>query len=410
MFGSKIEAAGESAIGDGAPRRVALFMFDFALTGVVRNGVRIANALAADGHDVHLIVSREDGRDQHDLDSRVRVVALRPAGTRLPRSLALAGDLLALRARIAAIGPQILASLGNHGHLPVAIASAGLAHVRRVYRISNELHRPGDGPLRRLQRRATMGIISKGADRLLLVSRHLARNPAFIGARERGVVAVVPNGVPADTIARAAASGPCPHPWLAGGGEPVVVAMGRLVAQKNFATLVEAVAIANRVRSTRLLILGHGTARARERLVAIAQDHGIADRVDLVGAIGNPFPYLRRATAFALPSLWEGASNALLEALACRVPIVASLTAGNAQEVLGHGRFGLLVEPMDTEAMAQAILWQTGPDRVCPGDRARDFDAEAAIRASCSALLGALVTPPPRRARLKPSTRPSPQS
>jgi glycosyltransferase involved in cell wall biosynthesis len=94
-----------------------------------------------------------------------------------------------------------------------------------------------------------------------------------------------------------------------------------------------------------------------------------------------------RAATFVLPSLWEGASNALLEAVACDVPIVASRSAGNAQEVLGYGRFGLLVDPLDVKGMAQAILYQTSADACRPGNRAADYSADDALARVCQAIV-----------------------
>jgi hypothetical protein len=91
---------------------------------------------------------------------------------------------------------------------------------------------------------------------------------------------------------------------------------------------------------------------------------------------------------FVLPSLWEGASNALLEALACGVPVIAATSAGNAQEVLGYGRYGLLVDPLDVEGMAQAMLYQTVADACRPGSRAADFTAAGMLGRLCMAVTG----------------------
>jgi glycosyltransferase involved in cell wall biosynthesis len=178
----------------------------------------------------------------------------------------------------------------------------------------------------------------------------------------------------------------CPHPWLED-GIPVVVAAGRLARHKNFDTLVRAVARATQQRPLRLIILGAGPAEERQRLQQLARGLGIGDDLHLQGEVANPFPFMARANVFALPSLWEGASNVLLEALACDVPIVAARSAGNAQEVLGYGRFGLLVDPQDVEGLAQAILYQVSPGACRPGTRAADFASGPALARACAALV-----------------------
>ena len=81
----------------------------------------------------------------------------------------------------------------------------------------------------------------------------------------------------------------------------------------------------------------------------------------------------------ALPSLWEGSSNVLLEAMACGTPVIASHTAGDARYVLGSGKYGLLVDPLDPDALAAALLRQTSDSRIEPASRARAFDRKHAL-------------------------------
>jgi L-malate glycosyltransferase len=74
-----------------------------------------------------------------------------------------------------------------------------------------------------------------------------------------------------------------------------------------------------------------------------------------VGELANPFPLLRASNVFCLPSRSEGFSNALLEAMACGLPCVATRVGGNA-EALEEGKSGYLVASEDADAMADRIL------------------------------------------------------
>ena len=365
-------------------RTIALFMFDFALTGVVLNAVRIANALVARGHDVTILVCRDGGDGRKALDRRVRVALVAGPLRRAKRGVVLAAAVPDLRRALKALQPSVLLSVGNHGHLAALIASQGLAGMRRVLRISNEPDHPGDGRIKRAIRRACQKAMIDRADQILLVSPHLARTAVLQRARAEGRAAITPNGVDTHAI-QMRAQAACDHRWIAS-GRPFVVTVGRLARQKNHGRLIEALAIANRTRDIGLMIVGGGSAEAFAALRAQAAELGIADRVALVGEVANPLPYVRAARAFILPSLWEGFSNALLEALACGTPIVASTTAGSAPDVLANGRYGLLVEPHDVSAMAAAILRQSGTDAVRPGDRALDFEADKAIARVCVAM------------------------
>ena len=136
------------------------------------------------------------------------------------------------------------------------------------------------------------------------------------------------------------------------------------------------------------MIVGPGPASLRAELVALATQLGVAHRVDLVGEKLNPYPFMRAADAFVLPSLWEGRSNVLLEAMACDVPIVASRRAGDAGDLLGEGQFGLLVDPLNVREMAGAILQQIGHGACRPGSRSLEYDQAVALDRACAVLLG----------------------
>jgi len=376
--------------------RIALFVFDFSATGVVRNCIAIANRLHADGHDVRLIACCAEGTLRPLVDAGIAVQIIeqnigKRAGA-ASRRLRLIRCFAGLRSLLGAMKPDILLSTGNHAHALCLAASVGMKGIRRIYRISNDLDH-GRRDVASWARRVIMGAVVRDAAHLILVSPHLLADETIRGAAQRGRVSVIPNGVQVDCI-RARAAQPVAHRWLGEGRDasiPTVIGIGRIVEQKNFDTLVRALAIAGRVRPMRLLILGDGSEQARRDLIALAEAEGVADRIDLVGAVDNPFAYLARADAFALPSRWEGAPNVLLEAIACGLPVIASRTAGNAADVLGGGRFGMLIDPEDTDALAAALLRQTGPDRLMPGDRARDFDIADTMNGYAALVAGMMA-------------------
>ena len=350
--------------------RVAIFVFDLSATGVVRNALALAGALGT-AHDVEIVACRSGAMARRA--STVPVTVLGDGGRIGP--LALVGLAAALRAHVAATHPQLMISAGNRGHPLFLAALKGLRGFRRIYRFSNDIDH-ARGPRRkgiatRLGDAAQLALLAGDADRIVLVSSHLLADRRLAAAAARGQAVVIENGVDVDLI-RARAAAPLDHPFVATDAPPFVLAMGRFAAQKNFPTLIDAVGHANRTRPLGLVILGTGPDAARDALLGLARGHGLGDRLLLPGVIDNPFPWLARAGAFALPSWWEGASNALLEALACGTPIVASTRAGNAASVLAGGDYGILADPGDVAAWAAALLRQTGPvaRRVLPGDRA----------------------------------------
>ena len=147
---------------------------------------------------------------------------------------------------------------------------------------------------------------------------------------------------------------PVEHPWFQDPQVPVILGAGRLTRQKDFPTLIQALARVRQQRPCRLVILGEGPDRAAlEQLTAGLQ---VQDAVWLPGHVDNPYAYMLRSRLFALSSRWEGSGNVLTEAMALGVPVVSTDCPSGPAEMLEQGRFGPLVPVGDADALAQAIL------------------------------------------------------
>ncbi len=130
-----------------------------------------------------------------------------------------------------------------------------------------------------------------------------------------------------------------------------VAAVGRLDKQKGFATLIEAMAKL-KTSNLRCVILGDGPERAR--LEALVRKHELDERVQLPGERGDIASRLSACDIYCLPSLWEGLPNALLEAMALGLPVIASAVDG-VPEAVEDGKTGVLVPPSDPAALAKAL-------------------------------------------------------
>jgi N-acetylgalactosamine-N,N'-diacetylbacillosaminyl-diphospho-undecaprenol 4-alpha-N-acetylgalactosaminyltransferase len=152
---------------------------------------------------------------------------------------------------------------------------------------------------------------------------------------------------------------------------PYAVAMGRLVPNKNFGMLIEAFARSG--IGGNLLILGDGPERAA--LTRKIESLGLAGRVVMPGFAANPFPTLRRADFFVSPSNAEGFPNSLLEAMSVGLPVIATNCPSGPSEVLADlprervqpgvcfAPHGILVQPDDPAAMAEAFQAMADPER-----------------------------------------------
>jgi glycosyltransferase involved in cell wall biosynthesis len=133
-----------------------------------------------------------------------------------------------------------------------------------------------------------------------------------------------------------------------------VLSTGRLVPVKGYPYLIEAVGKLRAAgSSTILLIAGDGPERAM--LQSQAERLGVADRVRFLGWRADVPTLLAGVDAFALATLGEGFGLAILEAMAQRLPVVATRVVA-VPEIVQDGQTGLLVSPRDPAALADALL------------------------------------------------------
>ncbi len=136
-------------------------------------------------------------------------------------------------------------------------------------------------------------------------------------------------------------------------GDRAIVVVATLKEQKGHRYLIDAAAaLAEQFPAARFLFAGDG--ELRQDLTDRIAARGLEQRVHLLGTRQDVPALLAAADLFVLPSLWEGLSMALVEAMASALPIVATEVSGTRQ-VLTHGETGLLVPPGDSEALARAI-------------------------------------------------------
>jgi len=129
----------------------------------------------------------------------------------------------------------------------------------------------------------------------------------------------------------------------------VVVFVGRLVPEKRVDLLTGIwSSVREIVPRARLLIVGSGPEE-------VVLKHKANDGILFLGSQADVTPYLQASDLFVLPSAAEGLSLALLEALACGLPVIATSVGGNP-EVIRHLETGWLTPPDDPPALTEAIV------------------------------------------------------
>jgi glycosyltransferase involved in cell wall biosynthesis len=142
----------------------------------------------------------------------------------------------------------------------------------------------------------------------------------------------------------------------------VLGTIGRLEEQKGHRYLIEAMAsMRNHTPRLHLLIVGDG--RERGALKSQIERLGLLEHVQLLGSRSDIGDILRSIDIFVMPSLWEGLSLAMLEAMAAGLPVIAT-NVGGVSEVLGEDEFGFRVKAGDASVLADKI-------KTCLADRSR---------------------------------------
>ncbi len=164
------------------------------------------------------------------------------------------------------------------------------------------------------------------------------------------------NGLEMECVANAASRGSMRRQMNIPEQVPVITTVGNIRKVKGIDVLVEAaVQVCRRHPSAMFLVVGRKSeaehCRELENRIASL---GLAANFRLLGSREDVFSILRMSDIFCLPSRSEGFSNALIEAMACRLPCVATDVGGN-KEVLVHGETGFLVPSEDSNALATAL-------------------------------------------------------
>jgi glycosyltransferase involved in cell wall biosynthesis len=330
------------------------------------------SGIVARGVPTDLIVIEKRGAFFAELDSRVNVIEL-PQGRTLT-------SVFGLKRYIEERQPVALVSSLTHTNVAAVLANMLARPATRlvvVERNQFEMNRALKHGLVRLSY-ALAPWAYRHADLIAAVSTGVRDEIAELVRLPKSRIAVLHNPVINGALAERAVT-PVDHPWLAAPGPPVILGVGRLSRQKNFPLLLEAFARVRHDRPARLVILGDGEQRSELEAQAVAL--GVADDVDLPGFDDNPFRYMARAALYVMSSDWEGLPTALIEAMACGTPVVATDTEGGAREILLDGELGTIVPTGNASALAAAILnTLDGPGDPAPRkDRAGDFSLDRAV-------------------------------
>lgn len=339
------------AINDQA-RAITVVLHDLPLGGSERIAIRLANRWAASGRAVTILVGARQGPLGALIDPAVSVVECDPPiprgrGSRRRLGAAAAAYLEDNRA-------DILFVPGNY-HWPVMHAVGAMPDTARpglVAQVGTPLFRHGRKGLKQLAYNIRTRLQFRRVDAAVSLSDAMTDDVDRVLGRR------ITQRIPLPALDDGNGSAP---PTAAAGR--LIVAAGRLAPEKGFDVAIRAFAALSD-RESRLAILGEGPERAN--LLALAQEQGVADRVDFPGYVADIRPWLDRARLFLLSSWYEGYAAVVVEALAAGRPVVATDCTPAAYELLQTPAAGAVAPLGDAAALAEALSRVINAPVPCP--------------------------------------------
>lgn len=321
----------------------------------------LASALKSRGYDVAFAVDFIADDNAANLDPSIPL-------TVLGRNHAVAVARLAKLLRTYQPAVALSAVGGSNLKLMAAITLAR-SDARSILTFHGSVE-PSSGLLAYLSYRG-LPYLSRRANRTIAVSEGLGRELVSKWRADRARTSVILNPVYFPKSAR------CPSRAGLAARPDIVLAAGRLSAEKDFITLIRAFALLNRAKA-QLIILGKG--QERSRLEAEVKRLGLQKQVFLPGYSAEPWSHYERAKCLVSSSASELFGNTIVEAMAYGLPVVATACVG-PKEIITDLRQGRIVPIGDVPALAAAI----GAVLDDPGDpqarrqRAEQFSFDARV-------------------------------
>lgn len=328
-------------------KKIFFFLSSMTCGGAERVAILLASAMNSMDVEVWLVLARKEGDFISYIPDGVNIIDL---NCKKPIK-----GIFRLSKKIKEINPDGVICFGIYAGIAAAISKA-IGRWNSIVIIRNESNIEYEWGLEKFHNKFIGPLLSRWAakrSKIVVVSNAL-RMPTkkFLRVQEKDLV-VIQNPVFINMDLHEESTNLI-HPWLQEKKCHTFLAMGRLEHQKGFDVILDAFKIVSDKMDCRLIIFGEGSLRSSlEKKIQLLD---LINTVDLPGITESPVLQMQNATAFVLPSRYEGFGLVLVEALAAGVQIISTNCNYGPAEILENGRYGILVPVEDTHALAEAMI------------------------------------------------------
>ena len=317
---------------------IAFLLRDLGQGGAEHSSLRLANGLANYGMKVTLFTLKRKGEMLNSINPNIQVIDIKSSFIRLISEIR---------------SMDIDYLLPIYTSMRALMAKAALNLPFKVILSQRNMFTMDRGPIQTKLRFLRCKLLYRYADACVCISEGVAEEMRTLNLLPSDKIHVIYNPVVNDEL-MSQIDEPVGDPWLRENSGSVIIGVGRLGDQKDFATLIKAFEIVSRSRNNlKLLLLGEG--KQRKTLENMVKGLGLSEKVRMPGYVQNPYPYMKSAALFVLTSRFEGFGNVVAEALACGCNVVSTDCKSGPGEILDNGKYGALAKVGDPEDIAKAI-------------------------------------------------------
>lgn len=347
--------------------KISLFITNLTIGGAERVAVNLSKGLTKFGYDVEIVLVNNEGEFLSEIPESVNLVELDADRLR--------SAVIPLYRYIHTKNPDVIISFMTGPNIIAILSNILSMKKSRVIATEHNTQTMKSGLSMKMDMYLGRGLY-KLSDGIIGVSVGVAENVSNWANIPKKEIEVIHNPVIEKNLLEREFSTP-PHEWYNEKDIPTIVSAGRHVEQKNFQTLIRAFDKVLSEREARLVLIGEG--EKTEEYEDLVKDLGIQDHVCMPGFVDNLYEYLFYSDVFVLSSAWEGLSMVLIEAMACRTPVVSTDCPYGPAEVLRNGIYGSLVPVDSYEELGNEILetLENPSKEEQLTNRASDFSIEA---------------------------------